>query len=614
MRWLIKVPCGILLLAATGGGAAETAGEVRSAAIDAPAAGVASAFAGPEGSGHQTAGGSPSAPGSDGAPMRAAPREGSAAGLRDGWPVFLGTPGAGFPYTPTLYDIDGDGAAEIFLTGGHTFALRGNGTFLPGWPTVEMEHMGYGTNDNMPGPSAADMDGDGVAEVLWSQRDWWAGSSRMWCFNGKRPDGSNLDGFPQQAPDEPSNALSVPFVLGDTDGDGHLEAWGPHTLGNTGTHYLLSGFDHQGTRLFTTSVARSENLLSLYFGDLDGDGAGEMFAVGWLSPDYRLHVFTADGGEAYGYPITLHTLTSGWLPFGPPVPVDLDGDGDLEILLGHWDSAGSRVLAYHHDGAPCGGFPVEIATGSQLFYFSLGDLTGDGVPELIAADNQLSADYRMHALDLATGLPLPGWPLHLTAWPEGFPAVGDVTGDGLQEVCFVTAGGELYAVAGTGQVVPGYPRMMSAPSISGVAIGDIDGDGLFELVAATWNGWVYAWNTPAPALAERADWPMRNIDARNTGVFGQRGGASVDARPQRAGLRLAATPSVSGGGLILRALGAAGPLEVDIIGTDGRRLERLVLAGSAPLAWRAGPRLPAGVYGARPAGGAGEAVRFLLVR
>ncbi|HQP44875.1 MAG TPA: hypothetical protein PLV66_14490, partial [Thermoanaerobaculales bacterium] len=64
-----------------------------------------------------------------------------------GWPVNLSSPGAGFPYTPTLFDVDGDGAEEIFLTGGNTFGLKGDGTFLPGWPTTEHQYMGYGTND-----------------------------------------------------------------------------------------------------------------------------------------------------------------------------------------------------------------------------------------------------------------------------------------------------------------------------------------------------------------------------------------------------------------------------------------------------------------------------------
>ncbi|MFQ5806064.1 MAG: FG-GAP repeat domain-containing protein [Phycisphaerae bacterium] len=442
--------------------------------------------------------------------------------LRGGWPVDLGLNGSGYPYTPTLYDADGDGADEIFLTGGHTFALRGDGTFLPGWPTTEMEYMGYGTNGNKPGPSAADFDGDGEGEVLWSLRDWYAGSSVMWSFNVKNLDGTDLPGFPQHAPDMTwnSNALDTPFVIGDTDGDGDLEAWAPHTLGNNFTYYRVSAFDQTGTRLFTVDLNDEESVVSLYFGDLDGDGTKKMFAVSWLSPSLWLHVFQADGSEASGYPIVLHTLGSGWLMFGPPVPADLDDDGDLEILLGHWGGGASYAQCYHHDGTPCAGFPIQIATSSQLFYLGLGDVTGDGEPELLATDNHLGADYRVYAIDLASGTTLPGWPYGVTSWPKGFPAVVDVDNDAVQDVCFATGSGELFAVSGQGQLIDGYPKLMASPSISGVAAGDIDGDGLFELVAATWDGWVYAWDTTGAALPGRADWPMRGVNARNTGVFG----------------------------------------------------------------------------------------------
>jgi hypothetical protein len=543
------------------------------------------------------------------------PASGALAAPRAGWPVSLGTPGGGFPYTPTLYDIDGDGADEIFMTGGHTFGLRGDGNFLPGWPTVEMPDMGYGTNDNKPGPSVADLEGDGAPEILWSERDWWAGSSHMWCFNAKRVDGSNLPGFPQAAIDQPSNALDVPFVLGDTDGDGDLEAWGPHTNGNNFVHYRISAFDHLGNRLFTINLARTENVLSLYFGDLDGNGAREMFAVSWLSPDYRLHVFTAEGAEAPGYPITLRSLASGWLPFGPPVVADLDGDGDLEILLGHWDSAGSRVYAQHHDGSDCAGYPVEIAANSQLFYFNLGDLTGDGAPELIATDNDLASDYRVHAIDLATGLPLPGWPVPVVAWPEGFPAIADVTGDGLQDVCFVTGAGELFAVSGAGVVVPGYPRMMTSPSISGVAVGDIDADGLFELVAATWDGWVYAWETMGQALPELADWPLRNVDARNTGVFGQRIDPAAVAWPRGApAARLAVAPRLARGQVAFIHAPDDAAWGVEIFAPDGRIVERLAANGTTRLTWDANASA-AGVYFARLRGvPASSPVRFVIVR
>ena len=89
--------------------------------------------------------------------------------------------------------------------------------------------------------------------------------------------------------------------LGDVDGDGDLEAWGPHTRGNNFVHYRISAFDHLGTRLFTTDVLPAENILSLYFGDIDGNGAEEMFAVSFVTPSLKLHVFTATGGEQAGY-------------------------------------------------------------------------------------------------------------------------------------------------------------------------------------------------------------------------------------------------------------------------------------------------------------------------
>ncbi len=437
-------------------------------------------------------------------------------GLCDGFPVNLIAPGAGFPYTPTLFDADGDGAAEIFLTGGDTFGLRGDGTFLPGWPTQDHQYMGYGTNACKPGPSVADLEGDGDVEIMWTERDWWAGSSRMYTFNGREFDGSNLPNLPQYAPDDYSNALDTPFVLGDTDGDGILEAWGAHTLGNAFIHYRISAVSHEGMLLFTTDIDTAENMLSLYFGDVDGDGAEEIFGVSSISPDLYLHVFNSDGSERSGYPVLLDSLGSYTLPFGPPIPFDLDGDGDLEILFGVY-SGTSYARCVHHTGDPCAGFPMAINSSSQLFYLGLGDLTGDGAPELLALDNHLGSNYRASAIDLATGSMLPGWPVAVPNWPHGFPGVADVDGDGLQDMVFSTDGGEVYALHSDGSVIAGYPLTMGTGCVSGLAIGDIDGDDLFEIVASTWDGFVYAWNTTG--VAGPADWPLRGVDARNTGVY-----------------------------------------------------------------------------------------------
>lgn len=538
-------------------------------------------------------------------------------GCVDGWPVFLNPPSSGFPYTITLFDADGDGADEIFCTGGETFGIEGDGSFMPGWPTTEMLYMGYGTNDQKPGPSCADLEGDGICEILWSERDWYAGSSHMWCFSGRHDDGTWMEGFPQEAPDEDSNALDSPFVIGDADGDGDLEAWSAHTLGNTGDYYRISGLDHLGNMLFTTDLDPSEDILDIYFGDADGNGQDEFFAVTMLSGAFRLHLFTPDGGEQSGYPVELFEPSGGYLMFGRPIPVDLDQDGDLEIILGYWSSS-AIAQARHHDDSAVTGFPVTIAPGVQLFYLGLGDIDEDGFPELLATGKVMAAGtYGVWAIDLAGGL-IPGWPVTSPGWPEGYPTVVDVDGDGIQEVCFVTDGAQLFAFTGSGAMVPGFPRTLNGPSYSGVAAGDIDGDGYYELAAVSTNGWAHAWDTGGPVAAGSAEWPMRGVDARNTGVFHVTGPTGIGGEGPGVGsgpvtLDLLGNP-VRGSAVFL--LSGAPCAAVGIFDLSGRMIASAVVEADGRAVWTPGTGSCPGLYFAAPLtdSGSGAPAAFVLLR
>gem|GEM_PF-4872138 len=456
--------------------------------------------------------------------------------LHSGWPVRLGGNafrfggfilGASFNATPA--DADGDGADEIFLGSiGHTFGLRGDGTILPGWPTVQLDKPAFASNGPYPGPAVADIDNDGRTEILWTLRDYWpdyfGSPSTVWCFNGRNLDGSRLTGFPQQAIETPSNAHELPFILADLDGDGTLEAVAAHTKGNTSNYYRLSAFDHTGRRLFTRDLPDStENMYALSFGDIDGDGRKELVAISQLGyTSVRLHVFDAQGIEKTGYPMTLRGLYNEAIS-APPFLADLDRDGDLEVLVGTTGTQ-SYIHAYHHNGAAFTGFPIRIGNrDTQIFAYCLGDITGDGEPELIVGANYrpIVGLYRMHAVRL-NGLSLPGWPIDLSQWPKGPAAVVDVDNDGLQDVCFTTFDGSVHAYAADARPIPGFPKKMSFLSTSGVSVADVDGDGRFELIAATMTGTVYVWDLPTPAYYENSDWPMRHVNPRNTNVFGDR--------------------------------------------------------------------------------------------
>ncbi len=530
--------------------------------------------------------------------------------LHRGWPVDLSSPGAGFPYTPTLFDIDGDGADEIFLTGGETFGLSGDGSFLPGWPTSEMLYMGYGTNDQMPGPSCGDMEGNGSVEILWSLRDWYAGSAHYWTFNGRNSDGTDLAGLPMTAPDEPSNALDYAFVLGDSDGDGKLEAWTAHTLGNTGTYYRISGMDNLGNLSFTADLDTAETVQNLFFGDADGNGSDEFFAVTLLDGEFRLHLFTSAGTEQPGYPVGLFAPGGGYLMFGPVMAADLDGDGDLEFIMGHYQSSISYASAYHHDGTVVAGFPITVATTSQLFYLGLGDVTADGYPELIVTDNHLGSGFRIYAIDIPTGSPLSGWPVALTNWPEGSPTVVDVNSDGTQDICFTTNGGELFALSNDGTVINGYPKMMSASSISGVAAGDIDGDGYYELVAATHNGFVYAWDTDGVITSNNADWPMCGIDPRNTNVYYSSPTGGIEDEPQPLSLTISSNPVK--GSAVFEVTGSTNST-VAIYDITGKLISE-ISSRNNQISWTPGSNVTSGVYFAKLSGEPLNPLKFIVIR
>jgi len=498
--------------------------------------------------------------------------------------------------------------------GGETFGLSGDGSFLPGWPTTEMAYMGYGTNDQMSGPSCADMDGNGTVEILWSLRDWYAGSAHYWTFNGRNSDGTDMPGLPMTAPDESSNALDSPFVLGDSDGDGNLEAWTAHTLGNTGSYYRISCVNHLGNLVFTTDLDPDEQILNLFFGDADGNGNDEFFAVTLLSGEFRLHLFTSTGTGQAGYPVGLFTPGGGYAMFGPPLSADLDGDDDLEIIIGYYESSVSYAVARHHDGTPVAGFPITVATGSQLFYLGLGDVTGDAAPELIAVDNELSSSYRVSVINISTGSPLPGWPVNQTYWPEGMPSIVDVDNDGFQDVCFVTNGGEVFALSSDGSVIAGFPKSMSNASISGVSAGDIDGDGYYELVAATWDGFVYAWDTDGAVAPDNADWPMRGVDARNTGIYRGAGGTGMSEPEGQIGqsvLTIAGNPVSSTALFSISGTGASSLVLFDV---SGKQIDEIYCAGSSRINWTPRANVPDGVYFAKLADEPGNVLKFMIIR
>ncbi len=175
---------------------------------------------------------------------------------------------------------------------------------------------------------------------------------------------------------------------------------------------------------------------------------------------------------------------------GGPALGDIDGDGQLEIVVGR-----DIVNAWELNGSPVGGWETG-KTISGLMYAQpvLADLDGDRVPEVIAnADSNLV--YAWHG----NGQPLPGWPVQMdnNYATYGSVAVADIDGDGQPEI--VAGNTKMYVWHADGTRVTGWPKAIEGGLFGTPAVGDVDGDGDYDIVAAS-STKLYVWDarTGAP--------------------------------------------------------------------------------------------------------------------
>ncbi|RLC96135.1 MAG: hypothetical protein DRI77_08990, partial [Chloroflexi bacterium] len=179
---------------------------------------------------------------------------------------------------------------------------------------------------------------------------------------------------------------------------------------------------------------------------------------------------------------------------------DIDGDGNPELVAttGKYGYYSTYVYAWHHDGAPVAGWPRWVS-GARASAPVLADIDRDGDLEIIVG----SYDDKVYAWH-HDGSTVSGWPQQTGGDVHGSPAVADLDGDGGLEIVAGSLDGSLYVWHYDGTPMTGWPQAAGDKLYTSPALGDLDGDGDWEIVAAR-TGAVYAWNhdgTPATG------WPI----------------------------------------------------------------------------------------------------------
>jgi hypothetical protein len=239
--------------------------------------------------------------------------------------------------------------------------------------------------------------------------------------------------------------------------------------------------------------------------EIDPAYPGLELLVGTLSSGFNLYAFHQDGTPVSGYPLDL-----GFFVAASPSIGDIDGDGDPEIVAGDFGS--NQVWALEADGTALPGWPIPVGANVRSTA-ALADLDPafPGLEVIVGVQDGTVQAWHWDAT------PVPGWPVTAGDFVERCsPAVGDVDGDGTLEV-FVgswydyeaTSTGGVYAFDHTGAPLPGWPKLTATHTsvIASPALADLDGDGDKEIIVGTYetNGKVYVWHYDG---TEMAGWPF----------------------------------------------------------------------------------------------------------
>jgi alpha-N-arabinofuranosidase len=309
-------------------------------------------------------------------------------------------------YYETISGVAPGGSTTVSLQltapvtpGSYTFYVQGleqNVAYFSARATLALQ-----VNAPSGGSFTADFNGDGRADILWSNTS--TGDRYLWLMNGgSLVTSAFLGTIPPQ----------WTAVAGDFDGDSKADILWSNS--STGDRYLwLMNGGAVAANVFLGTVAPQ---WSVAIGDFNGDGKADILWTNTGTGDR--YVWLMNGGSVTGS-MFLGTVSTQWL-----VAIgDFNGDGKADLLWSN-TSSGDRYVWLMNGTSVAGS--IFLGTVAPVWTAAAGDFNGDGKADILWSNSNSGDRYvwLMNGGTVTASIYLG------TVAPQWTAAVGDLNGDG----------------------------------------------------------------------------------------------------------------------------------------------------------------------------------------
>ncbi len=329
----------------------------------------------------------------------------------------------------------------------------------------------YGTGINAAGLSVADLNGDNSMDLVVVNSGTENAAVLLGNGDGSFGGGTELRGGP----------LCGSVAVGDFNRDMFIDIAATSTGSNS-----ISLFYGAGARTFIRGLDIPTGVRPVYVeeGDLNGDGKPDLAIANFGQSDSTL-TGPQDGGFSIllgrgdgtfrSLPQAFTGSHPDWLAIG-----DLDGDGRPDLVLSEFDRKAVLVLRGNGDGTFERG--QEISLDAQPSSVVIGDLNHDGIPDLWVTE---LGPFDSLVLGSGGGKFLSPEITYASGWDVA-AVISDVNGDHLDDVLVTssyTNSVRPILSSGGGSLTPGRAIQGQLGTL-GLGVADVTGDGVPDIVAS----------------------------------------------------------------------------------------------------------------------------------